>query len=388
MTVGVGSDRFRRKLLGSAALIFAALMARHVAVHAAWLGIAYLVYYLLWLWLPAQVRTWPVNLILGALALAGLAAASRHVELIALTSSLVYPTAVFLASTTAPTAWVWLSAILLLSARAFIAWPEPSTIFNSLLNAGAIFAATYLFRLRNRARELDRQRTEELHQAYQSLRTAHQQLVEATAAMAEARAREERLRIAADIHDGVGHHLTSLIVGLESLELMLNDDWKAAQQYMPTLLATARVALAEVREAVHARESEDMALGREDFETLVTDTASGGHLTADMHWDANPDTWAAMVRIALYRILQESLTNVLRHARKASRVKVTVEDRDGRIQLTITDDGTMPEPIIPGFGLRHMQTRCEALGGSLHWKTEKPAGFTVTAVIPLEGGSS
>ncbi len=388
MTVGVGSDRFRRKLLGSAALIFVALMARHVAAHAAWLGVAYLVYYLLWLWLPARLRTWPVNLILGAFALTALAVASRHAGLTALTTNLVYPTAVFLASTTAPTAWVWVSALLLLSARAFIAWPEPATIFNSLLNAGAIFAATYLFRLRNRARELDRQRTAELHQAYQSLQTAHQQLVDATTAIAESRAREERLRIAADIHDGVGHRLTSLIVGLESLQFMLTDDWKTAQGHLPALLSTAREALAEVREAMHARESEDIRLDREAFETLITSAARDGRLTADMEWDAHPDAWAPAVRIALYRIVQESLTNVLRHAREASRVKIRVEDRDGRIHLTVSDNGITLDPVAPGFGIRHMQSRCEALGGTLVWKTAKPAGFIVTAVVPLEGGSS
>ncbi len=260
---------------GSGALLLAAVISRHLAIHAGWFGAAWVLYYLIWLWLPTRIRTWPVNLLLGMVAALGLALASTLLHSSALTQNLLYPDAVFLAVQPGPGVWLWISGASLLAAGAFMT-PNSATMFSHLLTLSTLFAVAYLLHLRRRARELDRQRTEELRLAYKSLQSTHQQLVDATAAIAEARAREERLRIAADIHDGVGHRLTSLIVGLESLELMLDDDLEAARTRVPTLLTTARQALGEVREAVHARETSGDDWDRRTFDALVQAAAVDG----------------------------------------------------------------------------------------------------------------
>ena len=86
---------------------------------------------------------------------------------------------------------------------------------------------------------------------------------------------------------------------------------------------------------------------------------------------------------AIYRVIQESLTNAMRHGR-ASRVWITVERENSNIMLTIKDDGIGCAAIKPGFGTQHIRERIQMLNGTVEFKSED--GFTVSVRIPIRWG--
>lgn len=381
------AGRLRRQGLGSLALIAVVLFARNPINQGFWLSMAYLIFYLVWLWLPWRFHTWRNDIILAAIAVSGLLIASRNPAWHSVTIMMLYPCAGLLARQVVPGVVPWITVLALMAVRYVLA---PGDTVNSLANVvavGGVYAGFYAGRVRREARELDRRRVQELKAAYDELQATHQQLVETTQEVMEARAREERLQIAADIHDGVGHRLTSLIIGLESMEMMLPDDVDAAEQRLPALVTTARQALLEVRQAVHASQADDGEVDQDAFDQLMQAAARDGAWKLDVHWHADPAQWPPALRITLFRVLQESLTNTLRHA-QATHVDVRIAAGDGEVALEVSDDGCLLGEVSPGFGLNHMQKRCQALGGMLTWSARTPHGFTVCARLPvIEGGT-
>ena len=88
---------------------------------------------------------------------------------------------------------------------------------------------------------------------------------------------------------------------------------------------------------------------------------------------------------AVYRIIQESLTNAIRHGR-AKHIRVFMENREGSIYLKVEDDGIGCSNIEAGFGLRHIRERIKLLRGQVNFSGEK--GFTVEALIPIRWGEN
>ncbi len=372
-----------RKWLGTGALLVVALTSRHLALRSNWLGVPYVAFFVGWLWLPPRFRTWRNSLMLGGLAALGLVLAARLPGTQPLAVVLLYPCAVFLASRapSGPSAWIGLAG---LAASSILISPHLTAhLGGNLVVLGGVYIGTYGAKLRREARQLDRERVKELENAYAELQSTHQKLIETTAQVAESRAREERLQLAADIHDGVGHRLTSLIIGLEAVELMLPHDVNRAEERLPALVTTARQSLFEVRQAVHARE-QGKDLGMDAFQALVNDAATEGQWDPSVNWSGNPEHWPATVRLTLFRVLQESLTNILRYA-KARHVTVDVVENETTVTMRIADDGALRQAPVGGFGLNHLKSRCRTLGGSFTWTAAKPHGLIITAQIPFGG---
>jgi signal transduction histidine kinase len=94
------------------------------------------------------------------------------------------------------------------------------------------------------------------------------------------------------------------------------------------------------------------------------------------------------VGAAAYRIVQEALTNAVRHAGPEPAVAVDLHEKDGALHLAVTDDGTGPTPgRSPGFGLVGMRERARSVGGTLDAGPRERGGFQVTAVLPLGGAT-
>ncbi|MCL5116135.1 MAG: histidine kinase [Firmicutes bacterium] len=377
-------ERLRRRLIGSGALIVVAVGTRQLYIHSAWLAIAYVAFFLCWTWLPLRYRSWRNDLILTAIAATGLLIAAQTPRLLPVATFLIVPLGAFLASHAPPTRWATLSLVGLAIVRVLMSPAGNLNLLGNLITMGGIYFGFYGARLRREARELDKRRLAELERAYAALQSTHEQLMKTTAEAAESRAREERLQIAADIHDGVGHRLTSLIIGLESMEIMLPKDAASAQKRLPGLVTTARQALQEVRQAVHATQDSDDEFGKDDFQQLIEAASRDGGWQADVHWEADPDRWTAPVRLTLFRVLQESLTNILRHA-QARHVRIDFASKERSVTLRVADDGLLTHDLTPGFGLNQMRHRCQNLGGRLTWAPQGPHGLVVLAELPWEG---
>jgi signal transduction histidine kinase len=255
-------------------------------------------------------------------------------------------------------------------------------IFAALVSVFGIYWGVYGIHLRREAQALDRQRMSQLESTYRQLQETHQRLIDTTQAVVESRAREARLETLADIHDGVGHRLTSLIIGLESLEMMLPDDPHTARTRVTDLVAIAREALQDVRQAVRARSYDPPDFDRQSFDRLIERVRHNGQMRIDAELPESINHWPDLTRMTLYHILQESLTNVLRHA-KADRVRVTLRRQLASVILQVADNGILVQPLIPGFGLVRLRQRCEALGGELQLSVAHPHGLDLQATLPL-----
>jgi signal transduction histidine kinase len=237
----------------------------------------------------------------------------------------------------------------------------------------------------------DAHRASQLHlaaldAAHQQLRQAHAELQEASALSMRYAALVERTRLAREMHDGLGHHLTSLIVQLQALEIMLAHDPERAAGEVRGLLEVARRAMAEVRGAVDEWREDERGLGLAALQGLVSQTAARSHLALTFQQEGCSTDWPVPVSAALYRIVQEGLTNIMRHA-GATSATVRLEERDGRISLSVADDGryTADTPLARGFGLRGIEERSEALGGTCTLAQNAPHGLLVRVVLPLDG---
>ncbi|MGW3347329.1 sensor histidine kinase [Nonomuraea rubra] len=205
-----------------------------------------------------------------------------------------------------------------------------------------------------------------------------------------ARAAEERLRVSHEVHDAIAHTLA--IVGVQ-----LNVAADALDEGDPAAAATALRLAKDVRNRAMADLRSLIATLRDDsgdtapqpdlagLHTLVADArAAGLEVTLDERGD--PAAVPAMPAIAIYRVVQESLANTLKHAR-ASRAEVMIDYRPGSVTVEVTDDGRGAPAAGGGHGLAGMRERVSALGGVLT-AGPVPGGFAVRADLPVAGSGA
>lgn len=210
--------------------------------------------------------------------------------------------------------------------------------------------------------------------ARERLAEAHAQL-RATTAMLEASSRSaERLRIARDLHDLVGHQLTALAL---ELEVASRTGAGPGDAHVGRARTIAKELLADVREAV----GELRAPKRELREALnaVLDGLPGPQIHLEVADDVRVDDETVL---ALVRCVQEVVTNTVRHA-DAERLDVEVARlADGGVRLAAQDDGRGAAVLRPGNGLASISERIEGLGGTVRFDTQDGRGMRVVAEIP------
>lgn len=204
------------------------------------------------------------------------------------------------------------------------------------------------------------------------LSVAHAELRAATAVLAESTRAQERLRIARDLHDLIGHQLTALTL---ELEVAAHHSEAPAAEHVDRARRVARELLSDVRSTVGElrRTAPDL---RESLTRVVADLPAP-RIHLEVADDATTDDERA---IALVRCVQEVVTNTIRHS-MATNLWVTVAtDDDGALRLTARDDGVGAGAVVPGHGLQGITERVEALGGSVRF--DGSDGFRVAATVP------
>jgi signal transduction histidine kinase len=208
------------------------------------------------------------------------------------------------------------------------------------------------------------------------------------------RASEERLRIARELHDAIGHHL-SLINVQSGVALHLAEQLPdQARNSFAAIKQASKEALSELRSVLSVLRQEDEPAPRSPTPTiarlddLVSQAAAAGLIVrTQIDGPARPLPFS--VDAAAYRIVQEALTNVTRHAGPAiAVVRVSYTERDLAVQ--VDDDGSGPPPdphAAGGRGIVGMRERAAALGGELQAGPRPGGGFRVRARLPLAGAS-
>jgi signal transduction histidine kinase len=201
---------------------------------------------------------------------------------------------------------------------------------------------------------------------------------------------EERLRIARDLHDVIGHNI-SLINVQASMGLDLIDSQPAqARAALSAIKSASKEALEELRTMLTTLRQDDdaprsPAPGLDRLPELIELTRAAG-LSVEVEVAGKAPSLPAAVHLAAYRIIQESLTNVARHAGRA-RVTVRVTYDDTNMRVEIDDDGKAPAgegfAIGTGSGITDMRERAAALGGDLSAGFRHGGGFRVSARLPV-----
>jgi signal transduction histidine kinase len=206
---------------------------------------------------------------------------------------------------------------------------------------------------------------------------------------AEERARrlaeEERLRIAREVHDVVAHSLAMINVQAGVGAHVADRRPEEAKAALLAIKEASQSALADLRATLAVlRGTQDRAPAPSLTRLAeLTDATTAAGLR--VHVDGTPGELPAPVDSAAYRIVQESLTNAVRHAKDATRITVRFAPANGSIEVVVRDDGTGSVDPGSGNGLRGMRERAEALGGTLLAQAAPEGGFEVRAVLPVRG---
>jgi signal transduction histidine kinase len=200
---------------------------------------------------------------------------------------------------------------------------------------------------------------------------------------------DERLRVARDLHDVIGHNI-SLINVQASMGLDLMDTQpEQARAALSAIKSASKAALEELRTMLTTLRQDDAprspAPGLDRLPELIELTRAAG-LPVEVETAGKAPPLPAAVQLAAYRIIQESLTNVARHAGPA-RVTVRVTYGDAGICVEVDDDGKAPAnriaTIESGSGITGMRERAAALGGELSAGFRQAGGFRVSARLPI-----
>ena len=266
-------------------------------------------------------------------------------------------------------------------------------------SAASVIAA-YLLGARQRDQ---RERVEEqltaLHERNRLLAIERDQRTEVVAAA-------ERARIARELHDIVAHSLSVIIVqadgGAAAITAAPGSAAQLAPRVLGTIAETSREALTEMRRIVTVLRSGSSdrvegsskqsggghsyapAPGISDIAALVMQVSAAG-VPATLDKRGLPRPLPATTELTVYRVVQESLTNVIKHGGPAARAAVTIDYLDNRVEVTVVDDGrgNSHPADESGHGLVGMRERVQLQGGSLRAGPRDGGGFAVLAVLPL-----
>ncbi len=206
---------------------------------------------------------------------------------------------------------------------------------------------------------------------------------------AQRRVEEERIRIARDVHDGVAHALASISLQAGAADAVFDTDPAGARRALKAIRAASVSALSELRLTVGTLRHQGDGPAAEGFERdrvdRLADVLRAEGIRVSVHGEAYSRPLAGEVGIAAQRILQEALTNVLRHS-GARKVDISFDRVGDDLVLVVTDDGAgLKQPgANPGYGLVGMRERAEALGGRVEHGPGPRGGFVVRADLPIE----
>ncbi|SEL19255.1 sensor histidine kinase [Streptacidiphilus jiangxiensis] len=217
---------------------------------------------------------------------------------------------------------------------------------------------------------------------------------------ARRRVAEERLRIARDLHDAVGHQLALISVQSDVAGRAIDSDGDAAREALGHVKQASRRALGELRDTISLlRQPGDPvaptsipAPGLDGLDDLLASLRDSG-LGVDLHADGTVVALAPAADLTAYRVIQESLTNVYKHSRRrrarlhldyrAREVRITVDDLGGS---PVTPRDSPPTEPLPGatHGIVGMRERVLALGGEFSAGPRPDGAFRVSAVLPYQ----
>ena len=193
---------------------------------------------------------------------------------------------------------------------------------------------------------------------------------------------KERNRLAREIHDTLGHILTGISVGIDAVLVLMDIAPDKAKEQLEGIGDTARRGLQDVRRSVRKLKPdalERMSLNNaihqmiEDMSKVTNTKIYFVSYMEELKFEADEEE-------VIYRIIQESTTNAIRHG-KATEIWIRISEKEEELTIIISDNGCGCEDIKEGFGLKHIRERVELLNGEVNY--QGLIGFTMIAKIPI-----
>ena len=199
---------------------------------------------------------------------------------------------------------------------------------------------------------------------------------------------EERNRLAREIHDTLGHALTGIVVSADAGKILFDAAPEEAKARFDIIGQTARQGLEDVRRSIRALRPD--ALESHDLESALEKMIENFRETtgADIRYaqEAGKLLLAQDEEVTVYRIVQEGMTNAIRHG-KATQINLIIDRKDRNLRVRIFDNGVGMQGKKTGFGLNYMKERVELLKGTLRYgnREDGSRGFFLEAEIPVRG---
>jgi signal transduction histidine kinase len=291
--------------------------------------------------------------------------------------------AAFLLGRVSDTAQARLGLAIVIGAAAIIVYNDPAHAAGQLIFTPALFTIGWVAGFALRARG------EQVQVAEARARAAERER-EVAARIATA---EERTRIARELHDIVAHAVSVMVLQVGSVRHQLPATLAEDRDALESVEKTGRTALAEMRRLLGAmrRDGDELDLapqpGLESLDALVTQVARAG-LAVDLQIEGEPFPLPRALDLSAYRIVQEGLTNALKHAH-AARADVLIRYGADALQIEIRNDGNGATPDDrerdgQGYGLVGVRERVKLYGGEMTARTLSDGGFLLTTRIPIE----
>jgi signal transduction histidine kinase len=195
----------------------------------------------------------------------------------------------------------------------------------------------------------------------------------------------ERNRLAREIHDGLGHYLTTINIQLKAARAVLMNDPAKAETAIQTAQNLSQEALVDVRHSVaalRAAPEDDLPL-EEQMERLLARCEAAG-IKPQLTVLGQPRPLSPQVHLTLYRSAQEGVNNVCKHASAANLWAELDYSQPGSIRLLVRDDGQGAESLEGGFGLLGLRERVNLLNGVFHAKSIVGGGVILEIVVPQD----
>ncbi len=223
----------------------------------------------------------------------------------------------------------------------------------------------------------------EVEDLVQELEAVNHRLREYAMQVEELAITKERNRLAREIHDGLGHYLTTIHMQIQAARAVMQRDPKKASDALGAAQSQSQEALLDVRRSVAALRDlpgNSLSLQEEIARMLRGCENSGVH--SDLKIIGDPRMFSPQAMLTVYRAAQEAINNTVKHAH-AYRVLVTLDyTKPDQLNLVIEDDGVGAENIEGGFGLMGIRERVHFLNGQVSIKTGPGSGFRLEVCIP------
>ncbi|MCF8018631.1 Sensor histidine kinase [Petrocella atlantisensis] len=228
-----------------------------------------------------------------------------------------------------------------------------------------------------------------LRETASELKMANMQLEVFAQTMEENAKMKERNRLAREIHDILGHSLTSITTGLEACVSIIGFEPEVAKTQLGKILELSRKGLDEVRRSV--RELKVDTISKSELipaiTIMVNDINECTPVKIDMEISGQVLKLKEDEEQTVYRIIQESITNAIRHG-KASHIDLHIDFYQHVVKVMVADNGKGSVNVEEGFGLTHIRERIAMLNGTMMYETNPGEGFTINVGIPIRWGSA